>query len=100
MSVKYQLEPSKPVPEPVTITLTMEQYYGGMFPTIRANGVALAHFLDDGRLCIRETIRGVDAINLTCSGLKLRSSNQGLDQYCIETVNTEDLCQGRPPSGR
>lgn len=71
--------------KPVEITLELEQYSECMLPTIRVNNVAIAHFLPDGRLCIRNDI---DNIGQNA----LRSSGMNISHGQINIVRNKELC--------
>lgn len=83
--IQYEVETS-PI-QKVIVSLAMEAYCGCELPTIRLNGIAIAHFLPDGRLCLRDnsTISACDYELLKRAGITL------FNKSSIQTVQARDL---------
>lgn len=78
--------------KPVLVTMTMEHYYGGPLPTIKIEGISVAHFLPDGRLAVRDELSDLDRDRLIGFGIAITShSRTEKNKGSLATVLTSQL---------
>lgn len=92
---RYVLEPiSKDRPKPLKITLSMEQYFGAMLPTLKVEGISVLHFLEDGRIALRDNLTSEDYKFLRDQGMRVFDLKAEADKdirRSVEFINASRL---------